>query len=321
MSHSHWTNYWRSGVSDSFGLQQPLWYTQIIEPFWQGVFSSLPDRACILDIATGNGAVARLAAEVSSQDNKSFEIIAADKAELNPDINDHDADIQNIRFLPQTPVEQLQLPGQTFDLICSQFGIEYADHKASLSALIKHLRPGAQLVILAHHQDSLTCQQSRDELQQYRTILDQQPVFKKLQSLIKVMGDLSTSAHLQALKSNIQAQQQREGFNRLVSKLMAQYPEGLVIGDLLTQINPLFKDRMFSPMVQKLQYIDHIRNSFQQGRRRLLDQLAAAMNQKQLNQFVGIAEKLGYRCETRQTLNDDAGHILAWEIRLVKPAD
>ena len=316
MSHSHWTNYWRSGVSDSFGLQQPLWYTQVIEPFWRQVFTSLPDRACILDIATGNGAVARLAAEVASQTNKSFEIIAADKAELNPDINDLDAVKQSIRFLPQTPVEQLDLPDRQFDLISSQFGIEYANHKASLSAIQKHLKPGGRLIIIAHHQDSLICQQSRDELQQYRKILDQQPVFRKLASLIKVMGDLRTPVQLQALKNNTQAQQQRESFNHLVSKLMTQYPQGLVIGDLLTRINPLFKDKMLSPLAEKLRYIEIIQNNLQQGRLRLQDQLSAAWNEKELHKFIVLAEKSGFHCEHKQPLTNTEGNSLAWEIRL-----
>jgi len=81
MAHEHWTSYWQTGVTDSFGAQLPKWYKDILEPFWQQVFQGLPDQSKILDVATGNGAVAKIALQVSSEANKNFNITASDKAQ------------------------------------------------------------------------------------------------------------------------------------------------------------------------------------------------------------------------------------------------
>lgn len=309
MAHNHWTSYWKTGVTGSFGTKEPLWYKEVLEPFWRKDFIELPDKSWVLDIATGNGAVARLAQETSLQEKKVFTIYAADIARLSP-TKQHD----QIHYLPENPIEKLNLPGHQFDLITSQFGIEYSNTEAALQALKPLLKPTGEILIIAHHHDSIICKSSREELKQYKSILDQQSVFKKLISFIKSMGELKNRYDIEGLKSNQKANSQRESFNRLIAKLTKLHPDGAVLADFLYQINPLFKQKMLAPLAEKLEYIKSVQNSFQQGRQRLLDLLSATMDHKMLQKFISQADKKGFKCIHSSALTDASDQILAWQL-------
>ncbi|MEN8251128.1 MAG: class I SAM-dependent methyltransferase [Bacteroidota bacterium] len=313
MTHEHWTSYWQTGVTGSFGAQEPKWYKEILEPFWQDIFSSLPQKAEILDVATGNGAIARIAALSSKNNDREFSITASDKARQKPAETNYD---NGIKYLLNSPTENLEFPGHQFDLITSQFGIEYSDIKKSLPTLFKHLKPGAELIFIAHNSQSIICNESREELNQYRSILDEQPIFKKLDQLITSMGEIRSRSDLAALKSNRSADKSREAFNRLVAKLTARYSEGIVIADLLKQINPIFKQMMMAPVSEKLKFSNTIKLNMQQARLRLQDMVSAALDEKGVKQLLLLAENTGFECSEASKLEDDSTHLLAWKIRL-----
>ncbi len=320
MIHEHWSSYWQTGVTGSFGSQEPEWYTIIVKPYWKKLFDELPQNTGILDIATGNGAVAFIASETDTRENKNFTIVATDKSRQTlPDddkISNGSRGQNSIRFLFDTPIEKLEFPDQTFDIITSQFGIEYSDTNKALTTLSKCLSPQADLVFIVHHKDSVISHQSRDELKQYRIIMDQYPLFQKLKSLLKSMGDIKSRKDIDILKTNKKAIQDREAFNRLISKLTTKYPQSIVIADLLNAIKPLFKDMMMMPVKQKLNFLDSIKLQRQQARQRLLDMVEAAFDDKKLQSFIKEAEKKGFECLTAEKLEDGSNHILAWEIRL-----
>src|SRR5262249_14723851 len=64
-STSAWDQYWQDGRLASCGGQGGVNYQPVIAEGWRRFFGTLTDGAHVLDICTGNGAVARLAAEVA----------------------------------------------------------------------------------------------------------------------------------------------------------------------------------------------------------------------------------------------------------------
>lgn len=319
MTHQHWSSYWQSGISGSFGINEPEWYTHVIKPYWKNLFDELARNSSILDIATGNGAVAFIASDCNRDKDSNFSICATDKArhELSPDsISSSSSEQQDIQFQFGTAIENLNFPDHSFDVVTSQFGIEYADTNKALRVLKPFLTKHAELVFIIHHKNSVISQQSRDELKQYRIILEQTPVFKKLKTLLISMGDIKSTNDLEKLKLNSKANKDREAFNRVVSKLTTKNPHSIVIADCLNIIKPLFKEKMMVPVKEKLRITESVKLQMSQARLRLLDMIEAAFDDSKLKKFIRYAESSGYQCITAKELTDQSDNLLAWEIRL-----
>ena len=315
MRNDQWTNYWKSGVATSFGSESPPWYERTINPFWIDVFSGLEDGEQILDLASGNGAVARIAARLGAERNKHFKITAVDKSILAPAIK-QDPILSSVEFVSGMPLEKLQLDGQSFGLIVSQFGLEYSSLDKSLPNLSRIMLPGGELVILAHNVDSVISRRSRLELQQYREILARQPLFEKLTLLLNAMGEIRSKADLKQLAAKPAAEKQRIAFNRVISKLMNKYPEGVVMADLLSRINPLFREKVNTPVSAKLDYVRTLEREFKQAEQRLTDLLNAAMDKQDMRRFLATSGRCGLELVSAGELTDEAAGLLAWAIRL-----
>lgn len=323
MSTDQWTLYWQDGVSTSFGHSSPEWYGRTLIPFWERVFKELPVGAQILDVASGNGTVARIAANASKQHGLGFSITAVDKAQLAP-ATAQDPLLGEVEFISNMPLERLCLEGRAFDLVSSQYGVEYSSVADALWNIADMLKPGGQCVIVAHHVDSVVSNTSRHELQQYREILQPQGLYGKLRLLVQSMGEIRNREQLQRLASNPRSEKQRVAFNKLVDKLMRKFSEGAVIADALMQINPLFKQQVAAPLASKLAYIDAMENRMKLARQRLIDLLNAALDKKGLDRLVNTARNSGLVACTTETLDDEVAGLLAWVVKLDRellPAD
>lgn len=82
MSLRHWKNYYRDGALASCPLGPGSGYTQELRDIWVEFFSGLPEDARILDIGTGNGAVALIALESAASAGRHYEIHGTDLAQI-----------------------------------------------------------------------------------------------------------------------------------------------------------------------------------------------------------------------------------------------
>lgn len=304
MSNAHWASYWQSGVPDSFGGRVPRWYAQVLLPFWQQHLDDLAANSSVLDLASGNGAIAALVAAVSQKKALNLDICATDKAPLAP------RHLDQVRLFPNQPLETLDLGEQRFDLAVSQFGLEYAALEPALKAVARHLKPGGRLIAVMHRQDSAICSRSREELQQYRALKKEHPLLDNLRQLVKAMGEVRTRADHQRLSSNPASERQRLQFNRTLEKLMRQFPQGVVLAGLLQAIQPILKNITW-PQRNKLQAINAIGQQMELAELRLLDLLNAALDDKRLNHLLVHAERLGFSVASNAPLVDSNGNLLA----------
>ncbi len=310
-----WSAYWKNGICTSFGSQPPQWYTHALQPLWESGFTKLPDHSSILDVASGNGAVAQIAARISIEQKKQLRIVAADKASLAAEIRTEYSG--QIEFLPNTPLEKLCIPGGKFAFVTSQFGLEYAKVDLALGSVHEVLEENGELLMVAHHRASIICEHSREELQQYRALLSEFPVFAKLALLLQAMGEIRGRSDLQGLSGNPASEKQRVAFNRVIGKLLRRYPEGVVLADVLQRINPLFKENVTMPLSAKLQYVRHLEQDMVHAQQRLLDLTTAALDEKGMQRFLRLAEKNGLETEMCEKMSDEAG-LLAWVVRFRK---
>lgn len=152
---THWTNYWRSGTLTSLPQDFAVNYDGDIGSFWNTVFQAVGESGKILDLCTGNGAIAILAAEFSLSQNKNFSITGVDAASIEKSIvekkyTDLKEAIEKIEFIPDCLVENINLPEQSFELITSQYGIEYCNWQLTAEKIKGLLKPNGKLVFISH---------------------------------------------------------------------------------------------------------------------------------------------------------------------------
>lgn len=170
-SSKHWSNYWSGGHLTSLPQDFHANYDGEIAGFWRRQFERLQPRARMLDVCTGNGAIALLAAAWARQQRHPLEIIAIDAARIDPTAlaakHPEQADLlAEVRFLGEQPLETYS-PDAAFDLVTSQYGIEYCDWNAAAERVGALLRPGGRFAMVCHASSSDIMATMRAELADY----------------------------------------------------------------------------------------------------------------------------------------------------------
>lgn len=167
-----WRDYWKSDRPASCVPENEATAREIAK-FWVGVFDVLPDGSRILDIATGNGILLAHATMASRQGNKSFELTGVDLAEIDPQqfLSEFPPGFEKVRFVAGTAAEDLPFGAGEFDVVVSQYGLEYARLDKALAEVERVLAPDGRLVWLAHCEDSAVVRQNRDQCAQVKYLL------------------------------------------------------------------------------------------------------------------------------------------------------
>jgi SAM-dependent methyltransferase len=142
-----WNQYWR-GTKDGPSLAIGGANHPRLDQFWREFFLRLPAEsraANIIDIASGDGAVVEFAVKVFSRETADITCI---------DISRHAVEMVAKRFPTVNGIVanalRVPLKSNSFDIVASQFGVEYAG-VAAFSEAARLLAPGGQLALLVHH--------------------------------------------------------------------------------------------------------------------------------------------------------------------------
>jgi len=151
----HWSDYWAAGRLTSLPDDFAANYEGEIAAFWTAQFTDVPEGGRMLDLCTGNGPIPLLAAADFAARGRVVELVAIDAAGIDPAAMaarhpDLASLIPRIQFLGNSPIEQHELPPEHFDLVTSQYGIEYADWHAAARQVAHTLKPGGRLAIICH---------------------------------------------------------------------------------------------------------------------------------------------------------------------------
>jgi len=153
----HWSKYWKNGQLTSLPQDFQENYTGSIYDEWKICFDRLGTEAKVLDLCTGNCAIALLASKHSINENKAFCITAVDAANISKQniLEKYPQNknlLENIRIISNCKIEEMDshLKLEQFDLITSQYGIEYSDWKESSEQVFKLLKDGGEFSMIAH---------------------------------------------------------------------------------------------------------------------------------------------------------------------------
>jgi ubiquinone/menaquinone biosynthesis C-methylase UbiE len=136
---SAWTHYWQTGQVHSC-INSNSSDGAELAALWQTLAEQLPQGARVLDLATGNGAVAELFAST----NPTLKITGVDQAEIAPETT-------RVSYQGQINITQLPFADASFDMVTSQFGFEYASPLEAAREAARVLAVDGQLCFLMHH--------------------------------------------------------------------------------------------------------------------------------------------------------------------------
>lgn len=167
-----WADYWKADCAASCEPENPPTAREIAL-LWQGWLSAFPDGSRILDIATGNGIVLAHAAGAARALGRRFALTGVDLADIDPPryVRNLDPTLRTAAFRGGVAAESLPFADSSFDVVVSQYGIEYADLKRALAEAARVLVPGGTLVWLAHAEGSEIVRQHRAQAEELDFLL------------------------------------------------------------------------------------------------------------------------------------------------------
>ena len=216
-AHWEWSVFWRSDQLQSCVCEADEVADDSISAAWRAFFETLPAAARVLDLATGNGILATLAAGVSRSRDDRFEIHGVDAADIDPArfVPSAAGVLNDIRFHPQTQLERLPFADDAFDAVVSQYGIEYSDRSRSLAEATRVLKPGGQFRLLVHAADSVLAERCALQHRQAATILESD----LFPSLARMLLDIASAESGNSPAEMAAAQQSIGRLGRLVKRL------------------------------------------------------------------------------------------------------
>lgn len=158
--HDAWTDYWSSGTLHSCATSYGGNYGGAILAFWERVLQRAAGTERVLDLATGNGALARL---VYEQTGGVASVDGVDAAGIDPSWAGPE-ERGRVRFHPGVRLESLPFPDASFDLVVSQFGLEYAHWPAAPEEAGRVCTHEGTMAFVLHHRDSVIVQVGRQEI-------------------------------------------------------------------------------------------------------------------------------------------------------------
>ena len=183
---SAWSSYWANGALHSCAGSFPGNYAGAIADFWSPLFDRLQPGGRVLDVATGNGALPMLSWE-QRRLGGDISIDAVDLAVVAPAWHDpgkHAA----IRFHPCVRMEQLPFPDQGFDLVVSQYGLEYGRWPDALHECLRVCRADGTAAFILHHAGSVLVKVGRCELDNQRLLLAQDGLVEAAREVMPWIG-------------------------------------------------------------------------------------------------------------------------------------
>lgn len=219
--HTVWSRLWRTGALHSCIEDFQGNYDGQTAAFWRSQFDRLADGARVLDVGTGNGAVALLACEAARARGVAFEVHAADAAEIDPP-SAAGRDYAGIRFHPRTPTEALPFEAGSIDLVTAQFAFEYAPQAAALAELLRVTGPRGHVAMIVHARGSAILQTTQAQLAACRALFEDDDFFAATRRMVEVLGNAPTPAQRAALATDPRAESVRLAFNGAAGRVLDQ---------------------------------------------------------------------------------------------------
>jgi len=314
-----WNRYWEHGFVTSCSGAFAGNYEGTLKTAWEDFFAELPAGARILDICTGNGAIAMIANQLARARDLDFEIHAIDSAIIRPlETVREDRDLlEGIRFHSQTAAEATPFADRYFNAISGQYAFEYTDESGCIRELARIAAPGCRMQLIIHHQGSLVIETSKEELRNGDLVFAETRIFDAAKAMIELVGNARSPAQKQALAHNPEAESRRLELNQAAERLSqaaqtSPHPELLQLA--LDRIASAYRAVATGPDTA-LARLEAGRQEIQANLDRLQDLMAASRSPEDIRRITAALAAAGFDTQHPEEFRHDNGPLMGWLVQ------
>ena len=305
-----WSSYWSEGKITSLPNLFADNYSGDVRRFWDEAFATLEENGRVLDICTGNGAIACLAREHADHRGIRFEIHAIDVAEIQPRSREtDDSTINDVRFRSGVAVESTGCRSDYFDLVAGQFALEYCNVPEAVRELSRIIRTNGSLVLMMHHADSATAQRTRRFVDVANVFLKEPTIFYRLR---KYAEQHIGRKRINARKAPQKRQQLMESLMEADS-LSSRFPGNRFVNVTLDHIKYLVNRIHGDPLI-RMEEIREFERTVQHHLIRIRDQRDASFDDERMSELATRLRSNGFRSVRYAPWFLD-GDLFSWTLR------
>lgn len=299
-----WSQYWSQGHKTSFGNTFNDCYEGVIKDEWRKVFIKLDQPYSILDLCTGNASLIRVA-EKEMTNFSAMTFTGIDYAKVL--VDEKFLKLENVELFFNRNIEKLPFSSDAFDVVISNFGIEYSCLSKSVSEVARVLKNGGRIEFICHHIESKIIQSSQNELLMLNDMNKKNGAIYCLKKLIislekKGESTIIDDSEFWRLKLN-------ESLALLVDKFGDAFYQGDFISFLKFVLKPTTKAKMNAFKVFNEEMIDY--------KMRLKDMVEAALTPSKLENFISIITDLNFKILIQEPILAE-GECIAFKIEAIK---
>lgn len=322
---SHWSRYWATGQVHSCPNAFPGNYSDELRALWESFFRSLGHRARVLDVGTGNGAIAFIALETSRARRAHFEIHAIDAAQIEPARAAQALGIDpgDIRFRGSVRLEATGLPAASFDAITGQFALEYAPLPAAAAEVRRLLKPGGAALFVLHHAASPAIAAARADLAHLEALTGELPLLQAARRFLERVRTTRTAAELKAAVDEHGASAELAevtSIGRRVRERAAQESAAAWLAGIAAQVGFALQDVARLDHAAAAARLEALEREMHAHRQRLVDILRCAQSAADITATCETLARAGLEVHEPQTLTIRGNDLIGWVLRLTQPA-
>ncbi len=318
---AHWSQWWSEGHITSFGTALKDNYDGATREHWRAQFARFQGRD-ILDIATGNGALATLAVEYSEDEGKQFKVTATDLADIGEQTTAEDSRIHQwraqISFHGNSPCENQPFDDGSFDYVLSQYGFEYSDVDATLAEVFRVLRPGGRFLAIAHHAHSAVIGRQQISARVYHAALEQLRLFRLLDRHLASWGKARGARAVDKLATKPKFQKSRADLEQGLRQFTQAFPNDETAAKVFCAIDDLRQEALDLGPARRELAVKRERATFEGALNRLRDLFQAALDKQAVDLFATRAHEVGYTEVSAEPFYAESGGLAGWSIALTR---
>lgn len=310
-----WDNYWKRGELHSCISTHDKENQTKINDFWLKVYSGFSDDMTVLDIGTGNGLLPSLAVSYANDKDYNWEVHGVDLADINPaqDVPSAKDILDQVNFQGRIAAEDLPFEDGYFDLVTSQYAVEYSDMTRSMAQIARVLKAGGQFCAVLHSHTSLVVIQNKENIREANFLLDS-GIFGTCKELLsRILTGKYPDREVQAMVDQ---------YVDNLARLSQTYPDPSALNTIPVMQNSLLEilklGQKYAPQ-QTFEMVDNARLRLMAQRDLLRDLVGSALNETDVFNLQAQLAGLGFEVKVDQDFHiGQQKKILGYYIQAVK---
>ncbi len=298
----HWSQFWRASSSlSSFSEGAAAeGYSAEVKDFWENTVKTLDEKAVIVDIGTGNGALAVLLNDYRKAAKLKWQLHGVDAADIAPkDLEEANESFKGrfdgIEFHPKTDMSAMPFADASVDCVVSQFAFEYGDESATFKEIMRILKPGGRFVMMGHHKKSTVHKSTETGIQVLQYILHETPLFIQAELYLRIASQALKSMDIKGYQATQEGQATGKTVEWLLTHLQDKYKkedEQMWVADVGRRIVKLVSELKTADDANQALRELNIQYQLLTGHvLRLQDMTAASKTEAQVKKLITAAKK------------------------------